>query len=214
MGFVYFSIEYIRLVYFSLFHIHYREGKIYVIHQIRSTLAVVMSESSETIPKRAKNIKDYSVRDKVVALNSRPKRKLNGMRKCNKPCQACPYILEGKEVKINYKTTWEITNRVNCKSKNIVYMIECDKQNCGQRYIGETKRSLATRFSEHKRYISRTFSSKAIGNHFNKAGHGLKDVRITILEQMETLDDRYRKEREKILIDKFNTFNSGLNRIS
>ena len=43
---------------------------------------------------------------------------------------------------------------VNCNSENCVYMIECSKQNCGQKYIGETKRSLATRLSEHKGYIS------------------------------------------------------------
>ena len=135
------------------------------------------------------------------------------MRKCKKPCQACPYILEGKEVKVNNNEIWRIMAPVNCNSENCVYMIECNKQNCGQRYIGETKRSLSKRLSEHKGYISSIFPTKATGIHFNKPGHGLKDVRITILEQMKTPEEVYRKEREKYLINKFNTFYRGINRM-
>ena len=62
-------------------------------------------------------------------------------------------------------------------------------QQANQRYIGETKRSLATRHSEHKGYILSIFPTKATGIHFNKPGHGLKDVRITILEQMKTPEE-------------------------
>ena len=62
-------------------------------------------------------------------------------------------------------------------------------------------------------YISSIFPTKATGIHFNKPGHGLKDVRITILEQMKTPEEVYRKEREKYLINKFNTFYRGINRM-
>ena len=46
----------------------------------------------------------------------------------------------------------------------------------------------------------------ATGIHFNKPGHGLKDVRITT-------EDGYRNEREKYLINQFNTFYRGSNRM-
>ena len=176
-------------------------------------MSEVFPEPPLTAFKRPKNIKEYLVRAKLPGLNNRPKRKVNGMSKCNKPCQACPYILEGKEVKVNNNAIWRIMAPVNCNSENCVYMIECNKQNCGQRYIGETKRSLSTRLSEHKGYISSIFPTKATGIHFNKPGHGLKDVRITILEQMKTPEEVYRKEREKYLINKFNTFYRGINRM-
>ena len=78
--------------------------------------------------KRPKNIKV----PEVPGLNNRPKRKVNGMSKCNKPCQASPYILEEKEVKVNYKATRKIIKPVNCNYENCVYMIECNKQNCGK----------------------------------------------------------------------------------
>ena len=34
-----------------------------------------------------------------------------------------------------------------------------------------------------------------------------------ILEKMKTSDDEYRKERERYLINKFNTFYNGINRM-
>ena len=87
------------------------------------------------------------------------------------------------------------------------------KETCKQRYIGETKRSLVKRLSEHKGFISSLFPTKAKGIHFNKSGHSVDDVRITILEKMKTSDDEYRKERERYLINKFNTFHNGINRM-
>jgi hypothetical protein len=37
--------------------------------------------------------------------------------------------------------------------------------------------------------------------------------RITILEKMKTSDESYRKERERYLINKFNTYYKGINRM-
>ena len=58
---------------------------------------------------------------------SRSKREIKGITKCNKPCQACPLIMEGKEVKSD-NFTWKITQLVNCETENCVYMIECNKE--------------------------------------------------------------------------------------
>jgi hypothetical protein len=49
-------------------------------------------------------------------------------------------------------------------------MIECSKEKCKQRYIGEMKRSLSKRLLEHRGYITSMFPSKGTGNHFNKCG--------------------------------------------
>ena len=38
------------------------------------------------------------------------------MKKCNKPCQACHCILEGKEIKGD-KFDWKITTPANCKKR-------------------------------------------------------------------------------------------------
>ena len=99
--------------------------------------------------KRQKNLSDFLIRAKLPpSPGTHEKRKLNGMKKCNK-CIICPYITEGKSVK-GRNFEWAINRSINCTSgKNIIYMIECNKENCKQRYIGETKFDLKTRISQH-----------------------------------------------------------------
>ena len=49
-------------------------------------------------------------------------------------CRACCYVKEGKDIKdqdYNGKTClWKVGRQVVCESKNIVYLLECDKDNC------------------------------------------------------------------------------------
>ena len=95
---------------------------------------------------------------------------------------------------------------------NIVYVIECDKQNCKQKYIGETKRTLWSRFADHRGYVQNKQMDKATGAHFNQPGHDLANMKISVLEQVKINSDLYRKEREEFFIRKFDTLNEGMNR--
>lgn len=138
------------------------------------------------------------------------------MKKCNKStCGACPYIKEGK--KINFgkfgENEWFINSLVNCNTNNLIYMIECNKQGCNLRYIGETNRTLRKRLSEHLGYTRSILPTKSTGIHFNLPGHKSENITITILEKMKNSDEDYRKERESYLIRKFNTYNNGLNKM-
>ena len=90
----------------------------------------------------------------------------------------------------------------------MVYLIECAK--CKLQYIGETERSLKERISEHKGYIRTKKINQPILEHFNLRGHDLEDLKVTILEKVKHPEEQYRKEREKYLIRKFNTFYRGL----
>ena len=77
-------------------------------------------------------------------------------------------------------------------------MIECQKENCKKRYVGETKRSLKYRLAEHRGYVTNQHTDKATGAHFNAEGHSLSDLKIIILEQVKkkTLNT---ENREKII---------------
>ena len=89
--------------------------------------------------KRQRNIKDHTIRAKVPPpFNPRPRRMVKGMRRCNKPCGACPFIREGKTIKLN-NTLWNITQDVHCGTSNIIYIIECNIDKCKLRYIGESE---------------------------------------------------------------------------
>ena len=161
--------------------------------------------------KRQKNISDFLIRAKVPEIpRIYPKRKINGMKKCNKPCLICPYIMKGKTIKGD-TFTWNISNEVNCHTQNIVYLIECNIANCKKRYIGETHKELHDRICEHLGYIRTKKLEKPTGNHFNSPGHSMANMTVTILEKVRKTEWQYRKEREKYLIRKFNTYYCGLN---
>ena len=101
---------------------------------------------------------------------------------------------------------------LTCDNSNIIYMIQCNIDRCLKRYIGECKRSLRERLSDHRGYISNQVISQATGAHFNLPGHSLANLTITILEKVKNNDDEYRKQREKYFIRKFNTYYKELNR--
>ena len=101
---------------------------------------------------------------------------------------------------------------MNCSSYNIVYLIECNKEKCKQRYIGETKRPLRTRLANHRGYVVNHHIDQATGAHFSLPGHNVSNMKITILEQVKFNNEAYRKQREKYFINKFNTLYEGLNR--
>ena len=90
-------------------------------------------------------------------------------------------------------------------------MIECKKDNCKKRYIGETDRELADRFSDHRGYVKNKHLNQPTGFHFNQPGHDISDMTVIVLEKVKKNDEIYRKQREKYLINKFNTFRNGMN---
>ena len=106
-----------------------------------------------------------------------------------------------------------LNSTLSCKSKNLVYLIECEKERCRQKYIGETERSLKDRTSEHISYIRSKNLAQATGYHFNLPGHSLSDMKVSGLELIKNPDSEYRKERESYIIRKFNSFYKGINRI-
>ena len=117
--------------------------------------------------KRQKNISDFLIRAKVpIKSQNRPKRRLNGMKKCQKNCVICSYIKECKNVK-GTQFIWHLNEPLNCRTRNLIYMIECNIDKCKQRYIGESERTLKDRISEHIGYIRTKKIDKTTGQHFN-----------------------------------------------
>ena len=163
--------------------------------------------------RRPKNIRDKLIRSKVPApAPVRPKRKLNGMTKCNRS-PICPFVKVKKAVKSTAsRTIVDINMPVNCQTKNVIYCIECNK--CTMQYIGETDRSLQTRFSEHRGYVTNKMLRKATGNHFNQPGHTISNMEVTILEKVHNRNGQFRKAREKMFIEDYNTKYKGMNRKS
>ena len=163
--------------------------------------------------RRPPNIKDHLIRAKVPDPQpSRPKRNINGMKKCNN-CPICPFVKPGQTLKsAQSKFSLEIKTSVNCQTKNLIYLINCKK--CPTQYVGETNRTLQDRFSEHLGYIKNKHTNKITGAHFNSAGHRQSDMEVSIIEKIHSISDQYRKQREKMFIARFNTKYRGMNKIS
>ena len=164
--------------------------------------------------KRQRNLRDHLIRAQVPKEPDRyPSRNLKGMKKCHKVyCRACPYINETKKHKIDRKNEWHINKPLTCNAFNVVYIIECTKENCTEnRYIGETKRNLHFRLAEYRGYVVNQVTTQATGAHFNKPGHSVENLRISVIEQIKKQSDLYRKEREEFFIRKFDTVNRGMN---
>ena len=163
--------------------------------------------------RRQDNIRNVLIRSKVPPVPKRnSERQIKGTKKCGRSCIACPFISEEKIVKINNKQDWKIKRKHTCESYNVIYMIECSKERCKKRYIGETGRFLRSRLSDHRGYVSNKATDKATGDHFNLPGHSLSNMTVRVLEQVKIRDSSYRKEREKYFINLFDTYNNGLNR--
>ena len=79
-------------------------------------------------------------------------------------------------------------------------------------YIGETDRTVRERYLDHRGYVRRKELDKATGLHFNKPGHQISDMSISVLERITSSDPAYRKEREKHWIEQFELLYKGINR--
>ena len=73
-----------------------------------------------------------------------------------------------------------------------MYLIECQK--CKLQYIGETERPFKERIGEHKIYIRTEKYNQPIGEHFNRPGHHLSDMKVTILEKI-MINNTEKKEK-------------------
>ena len=161
--------------------------------------------------KRPPNIREKLIRAKIPTTPpSRPKREIKGMRRCLN-CAACPFVKEGQQVQATQsKFKIDINVSANCQTTNCIYLLGCKR--CPLQYIGESERSIKERFLEHKGYVTNNNLSKATGSHFNQKGHKIRELEITILEKIFNPEPQFRKQREKMYINKFNTKYKGINR--
>ena len=83
--------------------------------------------------------------------------------------------------------TWTLNGKYTCHTKNVIYMIECKKDNCKKHYIGETDRVLPERFRDHRGYVKNKHLNQQTGAHFNQPGHDISDMAVIILEKWKEM---------------------------
>ena len=186
-------------------------------------LKTIFEEPPMVSLRQGPNIRKYLCRSKLAKVSRTNHLKRNthtsapGWKKCSKPCPACPFALPPCRTVKGLVSGYEhhIQTPVNCQSENIVYYWKCTKDNCSTfpecEYIGLSKRTFQKRFYEHTYYIKSEKVSEPSGGHFNLPGHSLSDMKGLILEKVRSSDPFVLRAREALLIEKFETYNKGLN---
>ena len=158
--------------------------------------------------KRMANIKDSLVHSKLRGTTPESP-KLPGTHNCGKPnCKACPYLDDNPVVRAP-GSTFAIRKSFDCQMTNLVYIITC--RECGQLYVGETGRSLETRFSEHLDGVRLKRDHLPVAKHFLRQGHSMQSMKVQVLWKVQG-DILNRKHLESWLISKLKTMTPfGLN---
>jgi hypothetical protein len=56
--------------------------------------------------------------------------------------------------------------------KSVIYEIKCGTKNCGNKYIGQTRRSIKTRYIEHRSHTTNNHHElSSVTNHMNNKLH-------------------------------------------
>ena len=141
----------------------------------------------------------------VYSRNGRliPYTSCNKSSKCGKnKCRICPLLSEDNSLLRNPMNKRLIEcyrpKDSSCITSNLVYNLQCPL--CCATYIGETKRKLKQRISEHLRDINDGVKNTALVNHYHSA-HGkivYPIVKIVYLLERENTKERRSIENEYI----------------
>ena len=160
--------------------------------KIDPELQNLFSEPPMMAYRRNKNLKDQIggntiANDLVCRKNTKPK-----MGKCS-PCNTkagnlcCKQLLATTQFHSNQTNkTYQILHDVNCKSKLVIYLMECTK--CRLQYIGKSETQLNIRINNHRKDSKKTNTILAC-QHFNNPSHDFtQDARFIIIEQLRKTD--------------------------
>ena len=118
------------------------------------------------------------------------------------------------------KKKYNIFHRVNCKSRYVIYLLECSI--CQKQYVGKSEWPMNIRLNKHRNDVFRN-DAIHVCQHFNQHGHNFnRDAKITIIEELKKKDQpittmrKILEQREDFWIIKLKTlhpqgFNMELN---
>ena len=169
--------------------------------------------------RRPPNLKDILCRARLPPLRQGFNRAKPGFRRCNKnSCSLCPFTgLDPAEVTASVTVehsglVQQIKDQLNCKSKNVIYLLSCTRSDKRQ-YVGETGKTLEQRFQGHLNSVrNNTETTTSVGEHYRGPQHSVHDMRCIPIEQVRARDPWVRKAREEMYINKWQMLQYGLNK--
>jgi len=107
----------------------------------------------------------------------------------NRKCDLCKNYLDSRKKFTSFATnrSYFIKENVSCKSKNIIYLVSCNK--CKVQYVGSTSNEFKVRFRNHKSAMLTNKSTCEVATHFNSIPHQLSDFRFLCIKKINSLDN-------------------------
>ena len=142
-------------------------------------------------------MKDILVRAKVSEKAEGPGESSN----CGgKRCEVCSYICNSKTfLDKSGKKTYEIKGgKMNCNSRNVVYMVQCKV--CKIQYVGSACTKFRMRFNNYKACFKKYSLNKSVPQasfhaHFSQTDHnGMDDWSFTLIDYAKDVESVRRKE--------------------
>ena len=97
-------------------------------------------------------------------------------RKRNSGIYNCDVMEEATNFKSKAtKEKYKIRQNINCRSKNIIYLVECKK--CGKQGVGSTG-EFSPRISNYITHIENKHEMTCVAQHFWEQGHSIGDFSI------------------------------------
>ena len=160
--------------------------------------------------KKNPSIGNYVVQNKQLSTET----KILTDQKCHGPgCLQCPLVNTSNEISVN-NIPVKSSKTLNCKSRNVIYLWQC--QICEQEnaYFGRTIQKTHERTNTHRQCFSDEdkWESSALSKHsrtVHQEQFNLTDFRITLVKKCSP--QRIRREEFKF-IDKYRTRTRGINR--
>jgi len=119
-------------------------------------------------------------------------------------CKCCESFLSQNSFQdYNKQNTYYINTPMSCNTMNLIYMIICTK--CNIKYIGQTKRTLRERLTNHRSDIHLK-KQTTISLHFNDVLHKFNHLKVLPIEKINVNNEQYRITREKFWICKLKTY--------
>lgn len=116
-------------------------------------------------------------RDTIYGLDSQGQSS-----KCEKPrCKTCKHIVTTKTIIDHNGNLITLSDKLNCQSRSIVYVIEC--KNCRIRYVGESCQKLKDRLNQHRSDI-KCKKDTVIATHFSQNCPDVNFLQIIPLEKV------------------------------
>lgn len=178
--------------------------------------------------KRSKNLRDLIGQKTIVNGRLQRRKNVRDQKGWCSPCNShgnnlcCRHVRNTNQFVSNItRETYKIHHRVNCRSKFVIYLMECIK--CKIQYIGKSEPTMNIRINKHRDDVTREDAIQ-VCQHFNQTSHNFEDhARFTIIETLKDQNKdlvtkrRTLEDREDFWIKKLKTltpngFNQTLNR--